>query len=61
MDHYNPDRLWRGRSWKKNNPEVNFRSGVKTRANSTIRDHRDRSAREADRRCGEDDRRCEEV
>jgi hypothetical protein len=47
---YNIDRLYKGRSFKKGNPERNFRAGVKTRANATIREDRDRSARESDRR-----------
>ncbi len=49
--HYNPDRLWKGRSYKKGNGASDPRtSDATTRARMTIREDRDRSAREADRR-----------
>lgn len=53
MSHYpyNPERLWRGRSYKKGNGASDPRTSDATpRARETIREFRDRSAREADRR-----------
>jgi hypothetical protein len=51
----NTERLFRGRSTRKGERASDPReAGATPRAKCTIRDHRDRSAREADRRAGED-------
>ena len=52
MAHYNADRLWRGRSYRDNEVEnyPHTRRQTKVRAGETIRERRDRTSREADRR-----------
>lgn len=53
MAKVNVERLYRGRSHKKGErPSDPRESGASVRGKRTIRDHRDRAARDADRRDG---------
>ena len=52
MHRYNPDRIFRGRSYRDHEVEnyPHTRRQTKVRAGETIRERRDRTSREADRR-----------